>query len=530
MSWKRYFNMFAKRDPDETHFILGVDLGNDSSSLAFYNPMRKTAEILDISGGYGRASSPTVVQFLPDNNEWVFGEYAVLNNGDGRELTFANIMSKLGNSEYVNVGARSFSIEKLLSLYLKEFIGGIRNINPKAEIAGIIASVNGYLSADARKELTRAFSMAGFDGELIGLSTDRVCALSYVLYQSEFFQDKRLPSRILYLDCGSRELRAAIYKIKPAADRVKSAEDRIKSADGLEAVSEFSMFDPQLGAGEIDKSLITFLQKRLPRENHNIQRLNSFLYQHKDMMLQKNNWRKPIKLYLNFVYPPIQITVTQAQMAELISPFRARLNNFIRETLEKSEYNQPTAIDSVICVGGGFEMQWLKDEIQTLFSKETVSFFKNPKAVVAEGAAILAARSLGVAELPFINVIDHHQINSDLGLMIYSGSKETFLPIIERGAFWWQTAITYKFILKQQAEMSIDLWTRNADGERFRLAKIPLDGLNLQSKGAKAVTRLALDINFERFNILKATVTDCGFGEIFPATGFTKTISLKYNI
>lgn len=81
MSWKYYKKQFENGGADENKFILGLDLGSSSSSIAFFNTITEEPELIDLSGGYGKPSMPSVIQYIPETREWVFGEYAILKIG-----------------------------------------------------------------------------------------------------------------------------------------------------------------------------------------------------------------------------------------------------------------------------------------------------------------------------------------------------------------------------------------------------------------------------------------------------------------
>ncbi|MDR1559889.1 MAG: DUF5716 family protein [Clostridiales bacterium] len=508
MNWKRFKDIIKGGRPDESHYILGLDLGNDSSALAFYNIARRAPELLDMSGGYGRASMPTVLQHIPESREWIFGEYAILNN-DGHENSARSLMDKLGVNAYVDINKRPIAVSGLLGLFIKELIGNVRNINPKAEIAGIVAAVPSYNTAEAADEIKRAFNAAGYDKELINLVSDREC-----LFTNYLTRENPEAKHALLLDYGSRELRAGIYAVKRAGDRI-------------DIKTENYMYSAELGAGNIDKDLMNlfldYLPPRISKQEKS--QLTGFLYQHKDLLLQKNNWSKPVKLYFNFAYPPAQATVTQKCVNDLVAPYREGFSKFLRNLLTRGGA-EPGDIDSVMCVGGGFEMQWVKDSVVSVFGESRARFYKNPKGVIAESAAFTAAKLLGAARAPSVIIHDNHQIRVDLGIMTRVNRRDRFHPIIHRGAFWWQETGPLNIILNQATDSadSIKLLSRADDGELRTVGIIPLDGLPARPKGA---TRLALSMRFENTDSLSVTVTDRGFGEIYPSAGYARTIKVN---
>jgi hypothetical protein len=103
MHWKQYKNLPKDQKRDESYYIIGLDIGNDSSGIAFFNAAEGMPETIDLSGGYGKPSIPTVMQYIAETREWVYGEYAILNRGVGTEITLNDLIQRLGSFDYVEV-------------------------------------------------------------------------------------------------------------------------------------------------------------------------------------------------------------------------------------------------------------------------------------------------------------------------------------------------------------------------------------------------------------------------------------------
>jgi molecular chaperone DnaK (HSP70) len=502
MNWKKYKSLENKND--EAYYIIGLDIGNDSSAIAFYNLADGAAEAIDLSGGYGKPSIPTVMQYVPETKEWVFGEYAVLNGGAG--VVFSSLLKRMGQGDYLAVGGRSVSVASVFALFVKDILGNVKNINPKAEIVGIVASIPAYFSDAAREEFSRVFKLAGYEKELIALVPDRECVLAY--------HEPKANEHVLIVDLGSRELRGGLYKIED-------------ENGGLKAVSLSSVFDSSVSMSalnaDVERFFASFLTEGWESGDGVQEQLAAFTFQHKDILFQKNIRTKPQKLYYNFIYPPAQHTVNNAMVEELVAPYVQRFNKFVRDVLEKNLYERevlPTQVDAVLCVGGGFEMLWAKDAVTAVFPAERVKFYKNPKVITAEGAAIIAARELGIRGEP-LRLEDKHQLTADIGLAV----GESFITIIERNGFWWQNHPAKLLLVNDEVrgELFLQLAELSTTGERD-LMQIRLDDLPVRPKG---VTRLEIALNFRSLNELTINVSDLGFGEIFPKTDYSREFTLK---
>ncbi len=526
MNWKKFKNIFNKKTADETYFILGIDLGNDSSIISYFDIFAESPEIIDISGGYGKPSLPTVVQYIPDNKEWVFGEYALLNKGIGKDITLFSLMERLGKKEYLDIDSRSISIVNILSLYLKELIGNVKNINPKAEIVGIIVSVPSYLNEEAMDELLLAFKAAGYDKEVIQLLSDRECIFNRYYFENEIKNEK-----IMVLDFASREIRGGVYEVIP-----QSGKTLIKSIS--------SLFDINISTKKINQKVLEMFTEYYCRNlaiteskitPQTRSQISSFVYQHKDLLFQKNISLKPIRLYFNFAFPPFQQNITKNEIDEALLPYYKNFKKFVERVLEKNVYDgkskiNSNEIDTVICVGGGFEMLWAKSAVQEIFNKSKVIFYKNSKGAISEGAAILAAKKLGVIEEQEFITEDINQLDIEVGIKVIENQKEKFIPIVERNSFWWQNHKHKMFILHEKTDrpVNIGLYKRNEQGDINYLKDVVLEGLPSRPKGT---TKIKLKMHFESFDKIVVTATDCGFGELFPKTDYEAktTINIKKN-
>ncbi|MDR1705401.1 MAG: DUF5716 family protein [Clostridiales bacterium] len=524
-SWKLYRKRFTEGLADsgarEALFVLGVDLGNHSSSLAFYDINRAIPETVDISGGYGKPSMPTALQYVKESREWVFGEYALSNRGMSPDTLYTHLLDKLNRREYLDVDGKPQTVEYVLAMFLREFLSNCRNLNPKAEIAGVTLSVPGYAADESKAALRQAFALAGWDKSLIAMDSDRECAFSWY-----FFNNKGpvQAENAVFLDFGARELRGGIYGVYPPAADGEPVRIECKS----------SLFEKNCGTDNIDRHMTEMLtdyycgQAKTQKDRLEPRiagQLQAFAYQHKDLLFQQAPGGKPVKLYYNFVYPPLVQNVTSGIMEAFLAPYRAMFLDFITRLFEKSLPGCAGKEDvrTVICAGGGFEMLWARNAVAEYFSDSRVINHKNPKNLLAEGAAVRSAQALGIIPAQAFFIEDSHKLRFDVGVGIQvktqNHKQSRFYPITQRNAFWWQEHAPVSFIYTgaAQAERFISLYSRGGDGEMRELGQIALDGLPERPPGA---TRLALALEFSSFNRLTATVRDLGFGEMFPKSEF----------
>lgn len=521
MNWKNLRKEISKSGADfsdESKFILGLDIGNSTSTISYWNVNLKEPQLIDISGGYGNPSMPTVVQYVPGNKEWIFGEYALLNKGDFENITFTNLVDRLGSKELLDADGKSVSIPQLLGIYIKALIESCMNINPNAEVSGIIVAIPTYIDDTAKEEFQRAISIAGFDKEFIGFVTDRECAIKYYYYQEETIKAEK----IIILDYGGRELRGGVYDILPKHDK-------------LDITAMSSIIDDTLGTQNIDSKVKDLFVRYFCKETeispnsinkNTMSQLESFAYQNRHILFQNNN--RTIKVYFNFAFPAFQKNISPQEAADFNLPLEKKLKEFLHSICVKviSKPIKPSEIAKVICLGGGFEMKWAKEAVEKMFPSSKIITMKGSKGITAQGACISAAIELGLLENKNINILDFNIINYDIGVKAVTDDREQFIALIEKGSFWWQQHNERIFILNCETNKNpyIKIYSKNDMGEEFLLCSLELIGL---PERPRKTTRLKIRIDFKRYDIVNINIKDYGFGELFKASDFEKNIEIK---
>lgn len=521
MNWKKFKNLFKENKSSEASFILGLDLGNATSAIAYFDMFSNEPEIIDISGGYGKPVAPTVMQYIPATKEWVFGEYALLNRGVGNEITVTNLIQKLGQRSFIEVDGKAVSISNILAIYLKELISNCKSLNPKAEIAGIIVAVADFCTQDAIDELYLSFKIAGYEKELIDFVPERLCVFSsYISAKDE------KTGRTLLLDFGARSLRGGLYDISSDKDKVT-----VKNLSFLD--------DNSISVDLVDES-VEKLFTQIYTESQNIKtfglpgqlrdQLTSFAYQHKDLLFQKNILSKPLKLYFTFSHPPFQKSITKNAVDELIKPYVDNFTAFLERLFEKNLYDlntklYPKDVTAVICTGGGFEMLWARNVVADFFPGANITH-KNAKCVTAEGASVIAAAKLGVIDATPVIMEDRLKLKYDFGFIAVNENKEKFIPLIERNSFWWQSTFSRRFLLNKETNRryTLEFFKRDETGEITKIRDFELIGLPDRQKGASF---FSISASFESYDNIFISISDEGFGELFEKTAYRQEFSVS---
>ena len=505
MDWKKYRTHFSHNKISEDFFLLGIDLGSSSSAIAYFDPIRNNSEILDISGGYGKVSAPTMMQYIADSAEWIFGEYAIL-NANGADALLADFVARLGHGDYASVGDGLKSMPDIAAIYLKELISNCRSINPKAQIAGIIATVPDFIGTSAKAAISNAFRKAGYEKSLIALVDEREAYITHFL-----FNNSEYAGRLILLDFGARGLRGSVYDVA-----------------GSSAACVYSDLEANLSMARLDDDIYNlFTEYYCASKDVTKDKLSSietanllaFAHQHKDMALQVAKG-KSLRMYYNFTYPPFSKNITFDDIDTVVRPMAAELADFVKRLISKAPKSDGKT--KIICGGGGFEIPWAKACLKEFFGSD-ITFYKNSKAVLAEGAALLAAERMNVLPSRGLIITDSHKIPCDIGIKVMETGRRKFYPIIERGSWLWQKPVTAYVILQDDAD-EISIFSR-VDENESEIGRISLSGLPKRPHGT---TRLSVTVRPSSLENYDISVKDLGFGEMFAASDFERRQLINY--
>lgn len=497
MDWKRYREYFVKNKIDEDFFVLGVDLGDATSAISYFDILRNAPEVLDISGGYGKPCPPTTLQYITASREWIFGEYAIL-NANGSDALLTNFISRLGDGAYLDIGEGGRSVADITSIYLERLIDNCKSINPKATVAGICAVVPDFVTTDAKEALVDAFGRAGYKSSLIGLIEEREALLHFCAING-----MGRGGKLLWLDFGARGLRGGLYEADKNFEQITCLASNLSETLSCNQIDEaiFNLLSIYYCKEQgVDISKMSKIEK---------EQIFTFAHGYRDMLLNQDSGRDT-KLYYNFVHPPFAKTVTGAQIKDMTRPWEMRLREFVDNLLGGGATTKIT----VLCTGGGFEMPWARRKIAEMFNNP--HFHKNPKGILAQGATLYAVKELGLIKLPEIAIKDNHKLPFDVGIDIMQEGKSQFHTLMERGSWLWQKPKTTHLIARGE-EAEVELLLRDEVGKVTKLGTARLKGLPKRPAGT---TRIALDLEAKAGYSFAVRLKDLGFGEIFPATGY----------
>ena len=486
---------------NENKFIVGIDLGNLTSTVSYFDFNQMNIDVVDVSGGYGKVSVPTVVSYNIDTQDWIFGEYAILNKGFGNEIIIENIVENLGKDLTYTVKDKNITLTLALSKFLLFLIENIKNINPNANIEGIVLSTSSYAKNEYIEE---AFKLANIDHLLLKIANDKECIL-----KSYFYENDILGNKIIIIDYSNRQLRASIYEIEE--------EGKIKCIK--------TFFNENIGQQRlynITKNLITkkFLQEtgKIDLTEYEKNNIDSFVYQQFDIIFQRQTL-SDIKLYYNFFYPPFQKVITKQELFDIISFFENEINIFFNDLFNNVDIKE-SEIKNVILSGGGMEIDFIHKFIKSRFNLEK-NFKGKSKRFISDGACIIACQQLGVLSKDKMYIEDLDQVKYNIGIFIEENEKEKFEPFIFKGSFIWQKFNKKVFFLTDDKNIEIKIaLEENSNFKNIEKININLDEYSQFNNRNIKTIRFLIYMEFKNSKELIFNIEDFGFGEIYPKTDF----------
>ena len=488
-------------------FILGLDLGSATSAIAYFDESKKLPTTINISGGYGNATMPTVVQYANDSDQWIVGEYALLNQGEKNSTVVINFLENIGKRHFATVKGNKISLVDIFAVFLQELVIKIpKNINPTAEIAGIMVSVpDYYVDIEAFKE---AFLKAGLLDKVIDF-----VPYSHSVFYHHYYNKKVIKENILMLDFGGTTLKAGIYSaINNDINLLTYQKHETLGTTLIENYLEDVFTKEYLN--RLDKLILT---------EEETASIKSLVYEYKNAFFKKAATAKGLKVYFNFANPPFEFRITKENIDTIIMPFKEEFKSFLKNLHKQLDnLGKPLNIGTVICTGGGFKMDWSLDATKELFASSNIVSYTNPKIIAAEGVAILAAKELGVIKKDLsINFTSSYSIVGNVGIYAQDG----FMPIIKKGQIIPFKQYRATVIIAQETEYSstiIDILQETKEAyQTIGQIKIPIIKRPLRT------TKLKLIFEFFRTDTMRVRVVDLGFGEFFLPSGFDKTYEIK---
>ena len=538
MNWEAYKQQIEERGKlPEDWYIVGIDLGTTNSVISYWDSSAGRPEPIDISNGFGKIPLPSVVQYREDDDgtgssgddnqaEWVVGEEAYRSMKIYPETTIRSAKRLMGTEETFQLGGESYLPEDISAKILTELVSHANQLNPKAEIAGLVVSVPYDFDDAAKKATMRACELAGLSDKLICLIEEpKAAALAY-----NFRRQLNLDEKIMVFDFGGGTLDITIFHI------TERDEDRIK----LQVISEGG--EASHGGDNIDDALLdqcyTYVQHKTGQNQEEIAIENQVeLSLRAREAKERLSGVKSFRIPFTFCIPPFVEQITREEFQESIRPFIDKTRKLVQKALREAYTGALSAddIDRVLLEGGSSQMPWVRDMLLDIFNDENKIYTsERPATDISLGATYYAAMKMGLLSQPDmesekLTVEFEVTVPHDIGLELSSGggSSGRFFRMIPRGTSYALAKKSHIFTLSGNTEEEMQKFSlrilerinRDDSFEKCKLiGEVVIVGLPVRPSG-KTKLKITLMVE-EEGGLVKGSVEDMGFGDEFQPSGF----------
>ena len=525
----------------EDWYILGIDLGTTNSVISYWDASAGRPEAIDVSNGFGKIPLPSVVQYRDETapsaqhtgaveEEWVIGEEAFRSMKIYPETTVRSIKRKMGTNETIKLGKKNYLPEEISAKILEELINHAQNMNPKAEIAGLVVCVPYDFDDAAQKATMRACGIAGIADKLICLIKEpNAAALSY-----NFKHRLEQGENVMVFDFGGGTFDITIFHVK----------ERDAKRINLQVISQGG--EAYHGGDDVDNFLIKacgdFVKAKTSQDASTLAVENQVelalrAREAKERLSGVGTFRIPF----TFCIPPFVQQFTREEFHTLITPFIEKTRKLVLKALRETYAGSltPDGIDRVILEGGSAQMPWVREMLLDIFGdEEKIYSSEKPALDISFGATYYAAMKMGLLSHPDIesekiSVDFEVAVPHDIGLEIEgAGGKKQFFPMIRRGTSYALAKKSHVFTLsgdtaEEMTGLDLRILERVQQDDPFDACKligeVSIKGLPERPSG-KTKLRITLMVE-EEGGIVRGQVEDLGLGETFPPSGYQKTFT-----
>ncbi|MBQ1311609.1 MAG: hypothetical protein IIY55_07145 [Blautia sp.] len=179
---------------------------------------------------------------------------------------------------------------------------------------------------------------------------------------------------------------------------------------------------------------------------------------------------------------------------------------FIQRTLGNDPFS------SIQLTGRGFDQSWAKQSVKMLcFQKRKVYSGNN---LYARGACCAAKERCEDRALRGFQFLSKALVNQEVGMEMRIMGSDACYSLISAGRNWYECHKTLELLLDGTQELAFTVSTLG--GADKRRVAMPLPGL---PERPPKTTRLLLEMEYVSPEECIITVTDLGFGELFPSSG-----------
>lgn len=168
-------------------------------------------------------------------------------------------------------------------------------------------------------------------------------------------------------------------------------------------------------------------------------------------------------------------------------------------------------ITTLYFTGSGFSGGWADEVIKSLCVGRRVFFGQN---LFTKGACYAAKELSGDRRLNDFILLSDEMVTSFVSIRAYCDTVFKEIPLIQAGENWYDVNKSIEVIPEGVAELEIilkNIMTRDVTRKTIPINQFP--------ERPDRMTRLLINLSCKDKSTGKLTVTDLGFGEIYPETG-----------
>ena len=352
--------------------IIGIDLGTTNSCVAVMEGGQPTV----IANAEGARTTPSVVAFTKDGERLV-GELAKRQAVTNSENTISSIKRKMGTSEKVTAGGKSYTPQEISSMILYKLkTDAEAYLGEKVNEA--VITVPAYFNDSQRQATKDAGKIAGLEVKRI-INEPTAAALAYGL-------DNESDQKIMVYDLGGGTFDVSIIEIGDGVIEVLAVNgDSFLGGDDFDNVLTNYMVDEFRRKEGVD----------LSRDNMSLQRIREAAEKAKKELSSATttNINLPFIASVDGNPKHFDMDLTRAKFNELTHDLVERTVGPVQKALADAGL---TAADltKVLLVGGSTRIPAVQERVRTLTGKEP-SKNLNPDECVALGASIQGGKLSG---------------------------------------------------------------------------------------------------------------------------------------
>ncbi len=176
-------------------------------------------------------------------------------------------------------------------------------------------------------------------------------------------------------------------------------------------------------------------------------------------------------------------------------------------------------ISSVYLIGDGFDDEWMEESLKVLCAGRRVFLGRN---LYTKGACY-GGLECSMQKVRFNRLYcGPHKVLADIGLRMRVKGSEAFYPLVEAGKNWFEAASSCEFILTGTNQVELEIKSYLTGTTRKEV--ISLEELPERPPGTMRIRLELLLLDQQRGRVI---VSDVGFGEMYPATAFTKQQEIR---